>query len=134
MGTAILVAAILVKFPISKVFVALKSAFTADTIDAPSLVEVTIPLAKKSRKGGLLAQEGVNIDNKYFTKGIQLCVDGLAETVEAAIAEQISKASTNVEERESEGIVRFPGKCCCPLPAGIHACRSLAPGRHGLCG
>jgi flagellar motor component MotA len=50
--------AILVKFPISKVFVALKAAFTADTIDAPSLVEVTISLAKKSRKGGLLAQEG----------------------------------------------------------------------------
>jgi flagellar motor component MotA len=43
---------------ISKVFVALKAAFTADTIDAPSLVEVTISLAKKSRKGGLLAQEG----------------------------------------------------------------------------
>ncbi len=40
--------------------------------------------------------------------------DNLAETVEAAIAEQISKASANVEEREGEVIVRFPGKFAFP--------------------
>ncbi|MBL6942570.1 MAG: flagellar motor protein PomA, partial [Rhodospirillales bacterium] len=56
-------AATLVKFPISKVFVAfkvgMKAAFTVDQNDALSLVEIAISLAKKTRKGGLLALEGV---------------------------------------------------------------------------
>jgi chemotaxis protein MotB len=43
--------------------------------------------------------------------------DNLAETVEAAIAEQISKSTANVEEREGEVIVRFPGKFAFPSGA-----------------
>ena len=40
--------------------------------------------------------------------------DNLARTVETAIADQISKATANVEEREGEVIVRFPGKFAFP--------------------
>ncbi|MBL6933444.1 MAG: OmpA family protein [Rhodospirillales bacterium] len=43
--------------------------------------------------------------------------DTLAATVEAAIAEQISQSSANVEEREGEVIVRFPGKFAFPSGA-----------------
>jgi chemotaxis protein MotB len=43
--------------------------------------------------------------------------DNLAETVQQAIAEQISKAAANVEEREGEVIVRFPGKFAFPSGA-----------------
>ena len=43
--------------------------------------------------------------------------DTLAETVEAAIAEQISKSSANVEERKGEVIIRFPGKFAFPSGA-----------------
>lgn len=78
-------AATLIKFPLSKVFVAFKvgagAAFMADKEDALSLVEFAIELAQKSRKGGLLALEGVDIENGFFKKGIQLCVDGMAPEV-----------------------------------------------------
>lgn len=40
--------------------------------------------------------------------------DTLAETVSLAIAEQISKSLANVEEREGEVVVRFPGKFAFP--------------------
>ncbi len=41
-------------------------------------------------------------------------VDNLAENVTQAMAEQISKSMANVEEREGEVIVRFPGKFAFP--------------------
>jgi len=41
-------------------------------------------------------------------------VDNLAANVTQAIAEQISKSVANVEEREGEVIVRFPGKFAFP--------------------
>ncbi len=41
-------------------------------------------------------------------------VDNLAANVTQAIAEQISKSMANVEEREGEVIVRFPGKFAFP--------------------
>jgi len=40
--------------------------------------------------------------------------DTLAENVSQAIAEQITKSSANVEEREGEVVVRFPGKFAFP--------------------
>ncbi|MBT4934606.1 MAG: OmpA family protein [Rhodospirillaceae bacterium] len=43
--------------------------------------------------------------------------DNLAETVSQAVAEQISQQMANVEEREGEVIVRFPGKFAFPSGA-----------------
>jgi len=103
-------AATLVKFPISKVFVALKvgmkAAFTVDQNDALSLIEMAISLAKKTRKGGLLALEGVDIDNDFMKKGIQLCVDGLAPEV---VRKTLTSEMHQTIRRNEEGSKIFRG-------------------------
>ncbi len=103
-------AATLVKFPISKVFVAFKvgavAAFVSDKQDALSLVEFAIELAKKSRKGGLLALEGVDIENKFFKKGVQLCVDGMSPEV---VRKTLTSEMHQTIRRNEEGSKIFRG-------------------------
>ncbi len=78
-------AATLIKFPIKTVFTAfrvgLHAAFVGDTDNPRDLIDLAIDLAKKSRKGGMLALEGADINNGFFKKGIQLCIDGMAPDV-----------------------------------------------------
>ena len=103
-------AATLIKFPITKVFVALKvgihAAFVADSEDPLGLVEVAISLAKKSRKGGLLALEGVEIESAFFKKGIQLCVDGMSPEV---VRKTMSTEMHQSIRRHEEGAKIFRG-------------------------
>jgi chemotaxis protein MotA len=73
-------AATLIKFPLRDVFVAfrtgIKAAFVTDKETPRQLIDVALDLAKKVRKGGLLALEEVALPNPFFQKGVQLCVDG----------------------------------------------------------
>lgn len=73
-------AATLIKFPISGVFVAFfvgtKAAFINEKESPREIVDLTMRLVKRARKAGLLGLEKVNVQNKFFRKGIQLCVDG----------------------------------------------------------
>ena len=103
-------AATLVKFPITKVFIAFKvglqAAFVADKDDALSLVDTAISLAKKSRKGGMLALEGANVGNVFFKKGIQLCVDGMSPEV---VRKSLTSEMHQTIRRHEEGAKIFRG-------------------------
>jgi chemotaxis protein MotA len=73
-------AALLVKFPLTGVFVSfpigMKAAFTNDKDKPRDYIAQAISLSKRARKHGLLSLEKVRIRNPFFRKGIQLCVDG----------------------------------------------------------
>ena len=73
-------AATLIKFPLSNVFTALKTgtkaAFISDKESPRELINIAIELARKNRKGGMLAMQDVQLDNEFFQKGIQLTIDG----------------------------------------------------------
>ena len=103
-------AATLIKFPISKVFVAfkvgIKASFTVDKEDPLTLIEFAISLAKKSRKGGLLALEGVDIENEFFKKGIQICVDGMSPEV---VRKTLTSEMHQTLRRNEEGSKIFRG-------------------------
>ncbi len=103
-------AATLIKFPINQVFVAFKdgtkAAFINEKSDPKTLITIALDLARKARKGGLLALESVEIENDFFKKGIQMCVDGQNAAV-------IRKAMTSEMEltiqRHAEGSKIFRG-------------------------
>ena len=73
-------AATFVKFPLKNVFSALKTG--ANTAlrnvyeDPHGLIDVSLELAETARKNGILALEGVPVENPFFQRGIKLCVDG----------------------------------------------------------
>jgi len=73
-------AATFVKFPLQNVFSAFKtgasSALKNVQEDPRGLIEVSLELAEMARKNGLLALEGADINNRFFKRGIKLCVDG----------------------------------------------------------
>jgi len=74
------VAATLAKFSLSDCIFAfklgLKQAFVDESANPRELVERIKDLANKARKDGLLALEEEDVGNRFFQKGIQLCVDG----------------------------------------------------------
>lgn len=74
------VAATLIKFPISGVFVAFfvgtKAAFVNERESPREIIDLTMRMVKRARKVGLLGLERVRVKNTFFKKGIQLCVDG----------------------------------------------------------
>jgi chemotaxis protein MotA len=76
-GTA---AATFMKFPMADCIYALKTgvgmAFKDDMQNPSELVERIKDLANRARKDGLLALEDEPVNNEFFQKGIQLCVDG----------------------------------------------------------
>ncbi len=73
-------AATLMKFPISGVFVAffvgIKAAFIHEHESPREIVDLTMRLVKRARKVGLLGLEKVRVNNGFFRKGVELCVDG----------------------------------------------------------
>jgi len=73
-------AATFVKFPLQNVFTAFKigvsSALKNVHVDPRGLIDKALELAEIARKNGLLALEGVEVDNQFFKRGIKLCVDG----------------------------------------------------------
>ncbi len=96
-------AATLIKFPLKTVSTAFRvgihAAFVGDKDDPKSLIDLAIELARKSRKGGMLALEGADIDNRFFKKGIQLCVDGMApEVVRKTLVGEMNQSIRRHEE------------------------------------
>ncbi|MBF0250482.1 MAG: MotA/TolQ/ExbB proton channel family protein [Alphaproteobacteria bacterium] len=73
-------AATFVKFPLQNVFRAFKigasSALRNVYEDPRDLIQISLELAEKARKNGVLALEGANVANPFFQRGIRLCVDG----------------------------------------------------------
>jgi len=73
-------AATFVKFPLQNVFSALKTGATTALKnvyeDPHGLIDVSLELAETARKSGILALEGVTVENHFFQRGIKLCVDG----------------------------------------------------------
>ncbi len=73
-------AATLIKFPVGDCFraigLAIKKAFWQE-VDSPSeLIKQANKFARIVRKDNMIALENERIDNAFFRKGIQLCVDG----------------------------------------------------------
>jgi len=96
-------AATLIKFSLKTVFVAFKigihAAFVGDKENPLDLIELAMSLAKRARKGGLLALEGVDIDNEFMKKGVQLCVDGMApEIVRKTLTGEMNQTIRRHEE------------------------------------
>ncbi len=72
-------AATLMKFPLSHCLGAFKvalKAFFYKSEDPHRLIELGVELASIVRKEGLLALENRTVDNPFFQKGLQFCVDG----------------------------------------------------------
>jgi len=78
-------AATFVKFPLNKVFIALKTGSQTAVMnvhqDPRNLIEISLELANVARKNGILALEGVEVSNPFFRRGIKLCVDGHPQEV-----------------------------------------------------
>jgi chemotaxis protein MotA len=74
------IAATLIKFSLADCLYAfklgLKQAFVDESANPRELIERIKDLANKARKDGLLALEEEAVNNVFFQKGIQLCVDG----------------------------------------------------------
>ena len=73
-------AATLIKFPIKHVLNAIRvagNAFTAHSETPIELIERTKELAAVARKRGMLALEDESVNNPFYKKGLQLCVDGM---------------------------------------------------------
>ena len=104
------IAATLIKFTLKDVVSALKigisSAIKIDNLDPLYLIELSVDMAQKARKGGLISLEGEKIENELMAKGIQLCVDGHAlEVVRDTLTKEISMNAL----RRSEGEKIFRG-------------------------
>lgn len=73
-------AAIMVKFPMSGVFVAMpvgfKAAFTNEKEQPRDFIRKAISISKLVRKSGHIAAENVKVRNPFFRKGLQLVADG----------------------------------------------------------
>jgi chemotaxis protein MotA len=73
-------AAIMIKFPLSGVFVSLpvglKAAFMNDKERSVDYITLAVKLVKRGRKSGLISLEKEKISNPFYRKGIQLCADG----------------------------------------------------------
>lgn len=75
------ISATILRFTLSDVVGALKigiSIALAQSNSTPrALIEEIAELARAARKGGLMGLDGVEIENDFLKKGVQLCVDGL---------------------------------------------------------
>jgi chemotaxis protein MotA len=70
---------VLSKFGLGQFFAALKTAakaFFFKKFSAPECIEEAVKIADAARKGGLLSLEGVQIENDFMKKGVQLLIDG----------------------------------------------------------
>ncbi len=73
-------AATLIKFPVGDCFrafaLAVKKAFWQEADRPADLIQLANSLTEIVRKKNLIALENEEIDNPFFRKGIQLCIDG----------------------------------------------------------
>ncbi|MEO0792527.1 MAG: MotA/TolQ/ExbB proton channel family protein [Pseudomonadota bacterium] len=60
-------------------FRALTKTFVGKNPSIEDLVETMMDLADKSRKNGLMALEGTEVDDRFLSRGLQLLVDGVDE-------------------------------------------------------
>lgn len=70
---------VLSKFGLGQFFQALKTALKAffyKKFDPNACIEEAVKIADAARKGGLLSLEGVQIENEFMKKGVQLLIDG----------------------------------------------------------
>ncbi|HAU29391.1 MAG TPA: flagellar motor protein PomA [Rhodospirillaceae bacterium] len=71
--------AALVRFPAKALpkamATAIKVALTPDPITPRQIIDVALDLAQRARTGGVLALQSVQIEDVFFAKGIQQCVD-----------------------------------------------------------
>ncbi|MBF0218250.1 MAG: flagellar motor protein PomA [Gammaproteobacteria bacterium] len=80
--------------------------FSNKLSDPLELIEKLQELANISRKDGLLALEGADIDDEFLKKGIQMMVDGHAPEM---IRSVLNKDMAQTVERHSVGVTIFKG-------------------------
>lgn len=88
---------VLMKYPLSDFLNAAKSGMKVISFKAPVydlLIEKIVELADMSRKSGLLALEGVEIEDPFMKKGIGLLVDGHDGEVVRSILEKDMKMAS----------------------------------------
>jgi chemotaxis protein MotA len=89
-------AVVFVRFPISMTLNAMKvtaKAFKVRSESQTELIEKGLEMAAIARRDGLLGLEGVDIQNEFLGKGIQLAVDGHeADFVKKILSKDISQA------------------------------------------
>ncbi len=99
--------AVMAKFGLGQFLGAFKVAaksFTSKTEDPNELIGQIVELADAARKGGLLSLEGMEVENDFLKRGIQLLVDGHDPDVVKAL---LSKDRSLAEERHSLGAKIF---------------------------
>jgi chemotaxis protein MotA len=75
-------AATVLRFTLADVVIALKtgiSAALAQTHTTPRmLIDEITELARRARKEGLIGLDGIELEDEFLRKGVQLCVDGMS--------------------------------------------------------
>lgn len=99
--------AVMAKYGLGQFLSAFKIAgksFTSKIADPNELIDQIVELADAARKGGLLSLEGMEVENEFLKRGIQLLVDGHDPDVVKAL---LSKDRSLAEERHAIGAKIF---------------------------
>jgi chemotaxis protein MotA len=98
------IAATVLRFTLADVMTALKTGISAalsQNVATPRLlIDEIAGLAQRARKEGLIALDGIELENDFLKKGIQLCVDGLSFEF---IKDALSRERDLFIERHDEG-------------------------------
>jgi len=100
-----------VKFKLSTIMksfqIAIGAAFVENSESPRELVVLAEDLGRKVQKDGVLALEGVEVKNKFFSKGVQLMVDGHSpDFVRSVLTNEMRVAveEASISERMLRGI------------------------------
>ncbi len=99
--------AVMAKYGLGQFLSAFKIAgksFSSKVVDPNELIDQIVELADAARKGGLLSLEGVEVENVFLKRGIQLLVDGHDPDVVKTL---MSKDRSLAEERHTIGAKIF---------------------------
>ncbi|MEM8576961.1 MAG: MotA/TolQ/ExbB proton channel family protein [Pseudomonadota bacterium] len=82
-----------------KSFGAMGKAFFGKKADLEGLIETMTELSDKSRKNGLMALEGAEVEERFLSRGLQMLVDG---TDEGSLITQLKQEIRSMRTRHNE--------------------------------
>ncbi len=99
------IAATVLRFTLTGVFTAFRigvaTAISQSRAAPPTIIDEISDLARQARKSGLIALDGIEIENDFLKKGVQLCVDGLSfEFIKDALTRERDLYIARLEEGE----------------------------------
>lgn len=98
-------AATVLRFTLAGVFTSFRigvaTAISQSKATPQAIIDEISDLARQARKSGLIALDGIEIENEFLKKGVQLCVDGLSfEFIKDALTRERDLYIARLEEGE----------------------------------